>query len=58
MVGDEVIFFSALVVAWLVLPAVVGFRNVLDAGCIFTLLSLGIVVVVDIAYHGPGSLLA
>lgn len=57
MVGSEVAFFSALVIAWLVLPAVVGFRDVLDAGCIFTLVSLGIVIVVDIAYHGPGSLL-
>ena len=57
MVGAEAVFFSALVVAWLVLPAVVGLRNVLDAGCLFMLVSLGIVVVVDIAHDGPGSLL-
>jgi hypothetical protein len=57
MVGAEVVFFSALVVAWLVLPAVVGLRSVLDAGCLFMLVSLGIVVVVDVAHHGPGSLL-
>ena len=57
MVGAEVAFFSALVLAWLVLPAVVGLRSLLDAGCFFMLVSLGIVVVVDVAYHGPGSLL-
>ena len=57
ILGAEVVFFSALVVAWLVLPAVVGARNILDAGCLFMLVSLGTVVVVDVAYHGPGSLL-
>ena len=57
IVGAEAVFFSALVVAWLVLPVVVGLRSVLDAGCLFMLLSLGIVVVVDVANHGPGSLL-
>jgi hypothetical protein len=57
IVGAETVFFSALVVAWLVLPAVVGLRNVLDAGCYFMLISLGIVVIVDVAHHGPGSLL-
>ena len=57
MFGTEAVLFLALGVAWLVLPAVVGLRNVLDAGCLFMLVSLGIVVVVDVAYHGPGSLL-
>jgi sterol desaturase/sphingolipid hydroxylase (fatty acid hydroxylase superfamily) len=57
MVGAEAVFFSALVLAWLVLPAVVGLKNVLDAGCLFMLVSLGIVVVVDVAHHGPDSLL-
>jgi len=57
MVGAEVVFFSALVIAWLVLPAVVGLRNVLDAGCLFMLVSLGVVVVVDLARHGPAALL-
>jgi hypothetical protein len=57
IVGAEAVFFSALVLAWLVLPAVVGLRNVLDAGCLFMLVSLGVVVVVDVAHHGPGSLL-
>jgi hypothetical protein len=58
MVGAEAVFFSTLVAAWLVLPAVVGPRNVLDAGCFYMLVSLGIVVVVDVARYGPISLLA
>ena len=55
--GAESVYFAAIALAWLVLPAVVGFRNVLDAGCLFMLVSLGIVVVVDVALHGPGALL-
>jgi hypothetical protein len=57
MVGAKAIFFSTLVAAWLVLPVVVGLRNVLDAGCFYMLISLGIVVVVDVARYGPISLL-
>ena len=49
MVGTEAVFFTAIVAAWLVLPAVVGPRNVLDAGCFYMLISLGIVVVVSLA---------
>jgi hypothetical protein len=51
MVGAKAVFFSAIVAAWLVLPAVVGLRNVLDAGCFYMLISLGIVVVVGVASH-------
>jgi len=40
------------VAAWLVLPDVVEFRNVLDAGCFFMLVSPGILVVVDLAGKG------
>ena len=58
MVGAQAVFFSTIVTAWLVLPAVVGPRNVLDAGCFYMLISLGIVVVVDVARYGPISLLA
>jgi hypothetical protein len=58
MVGAQAVFFSTIVAAWIVLPAVVGFRNVLDAGCFYMLISLGIVVVVDVARYGPISLLA
>jgi hypothetical protein len=50
--GAGTIVFASIVAAWLVLPAVVGLRNVLDAGCCFMLVSLGIVVVVDLAGHG------
>jgi len=46
------------VAAWLVLPAVVGPRKVLDAGCFYMLISLGIVVVVYVARYGPIPLLA
>jgi hypothetical protein len=52
VVGAGTVFFASIVAAWLVLPAVVGLRNVLDAGCCFMLVSLGIVVVVDLAGHG------
>jgi hypothetical protein len=58
MVGAQAVFFSTIVAAWIVLPAVVGPRNVLDAGCFYMLISLGIVVVVDVARYGPISLLA
>jgi hypothetical protein len=57
MVGAEAVFFSTIVVAWLLLPAIVGPRNVLDAGCVFMLVSLGTVVVVAIASRGASSLL-
>jgi hypothetical protein len=49
MVGAQAVFFSTIVAAWVVLPAVVGPRNVLDAGCFYTLISLGIVAVVSVA---------
>ncbi len=49
MVGAETVFFSTIVGSWLVLPAIVGLRNVLDAGCFYMLISLGIVVVVSAA---------
>ena len=47
-----ILYFASILVAWLVLPAIVGFRNILDAGCAFMLISLGIVVVVDAAGQG------
>ena len=56
MVGAEAAFFSTIVAAWLILSVVVGLRNVLDAGCFYMLISLGIVVV-DVARYGPISLL-
>ncbi len=49
IVGAETVFFSTIVAAWLVLPVIVGPRNVLDAGCFYMLISLGIVMVVGVA---------
>jgi hypothetical protein len=53
LAGAGSVFFACIVLAWLVLPAVVGFRNVLDAGCPYMFVSLGIVVVVHVAVHVP-----
>ena len=50
--GAGSVFFASIVAAWLVLPAIVGLKNVLEAGCYFMLISLGILVVVDLAVHG------
>jgi hypothetical protein len=52
LTGAEILFYASIMAAWLVLPFVVGLKNVLDAGCFFMLVSLGIVVVVDLAGHG------
>jgi hypothetical protein len=51
MLEAETVFFTCIVSAWLLLTALVGYRNVLDAGCLYMLVSLGIVVVVDFAGH-------
>ena len=53
LVGAGTVFFACIGLAWLVLPAVAGFRNILDAGCLYMFVSLGIVVVVHVAAHGP-----
>jgi hypothetical protein len=53
--GAETAFFTVLT-AWVLFPMLVGFRNTLDAGCAFMLISVG-VVVVELARNGPGSLL-
>jgi lysylphosphatidylglycerol synthetase-like protein (DUF2156 family) len=55
--GAQKVFFFTLLAAWILLPVLVGFRNTLDAGCIFMLISLGVVVVVGIAQNGVGYLL-
>jgi len=46
------LYFASIVAAWLVLPAVVEFKNVLDAGCFFMLVSLGILIVINLAGQG------
>jgi hypothetical protein len=51
MVGARTVFFACVVFAWFLLTILVGYRNVLDAGCLYMLVSLGIVVVVDLAGH-------
>jgi hypothetical protein len=53
MVGAETVFFACIASSWLLLTALVGYRNVLDAGCLYMLVSLGIVVVVYLASHAP-----
>ena len=50
--GMGALYFASIVAAWLVLLAVVGFKNILDAGCFFMLVSLGVLVVVDLAGQG------
>ncbi|CAA9538100.1 MAG: hypothetical protein AVDCRST_MAG05-5081 [uncultured Rubrobacteraceae bacterium] len=57
VVGAPAVFLCAVVGAWLALTAIVGPRNVLDAGCYFMLLVVGVVLVVDLATNGPASLL-
>lgn len=55
--GAQTVFFFTLLAAWILLPLLVGFRNTLDAGCTFMLISLGVVVVVGVAQNGAGYLL-
>jgi hypothetical protein len=55
--GAETAFFSTVLASWLLFPVLVGFRNTLDAGCVFMLISLGVMIVVGLAQHGPGYLL-
>ena len=57
VVGSPTAFLSAIVVAWFALAVIVGPRNLLDAGCFFMLLVVGVVLIVDLASNGPGSLL-
>jgi uncharacterized membrane protein len=55
--GSEAALHGTVLAAWLILPLLVGFRNTLDAGCAFMLISLGVMVVVEVAQNGPGSLI-
>jgi hypothetical protein len=55
LMGMGALYFASIVAAWFVLPAVVGFKNMLDAGSYFMLVSLGILVVVDLAGQGQVS---
>ena len=55
--GSGMALFATMLVAWAFLPLLVGLSNVLDAGCAFMLISVGVLVVVGVAQHGPGYLL-
>jgi hypothetical protein len=55
--GSGTALFVTMLVAWSLFPVLVGFRNVLEAGCAFMLISVGILAVVGVAQHGPGYLL-
>ena len=57
MAGSHATLLVSVLGAWLALGAIVGPRNVLDAGCFFMLLVVGVILVVDLAARGPGSLL-
>ncbi len=57
MAGSHAILLASVLGAWLALGAIVGVRNVLDAGCFFMLLVVGVILVVDLAANGPASLL-
>ena len=55
--GSGAVLYGTVLTAWLLFPLLVGLRNTLDAGCAFMLISLGVVVVVEAARNGPGSLI-
>ena len=57
MAGSHAVLLASVLGAWLALGAIVGVRNVLDAGCFFMLLVVGVIVVVDLAASGPAALL-
>ena len=57
MAGSGLALFFVVTTAWLALTVIVGPQNVLDAGCVFMLITVGIVLVVDLATNGPASLL-
>ena len=54
--GAGAALYGTVFAAWLLFPLLVGFRKTLDAGCAFMLISLGVMVVVEVAHNGPGSL--
>ena len=56
LTGNSAVLFCAVVCAWLSLAVIVGPRNVLDAGCVYMLVVVGVILVVDLATNGPGSL--
>lgn len=57
VVGSHALLLCAVVGAWVALIAIVGARDVLDAGCAFMLLVVGVILVVDLATNGPAAIL-
>ncbi len=57
ILGSETAFFFTVLASWPLFPVLVGFRNTLDAGCVFMLISLGVMMAGGLAQHGPGYLL-
>lgn len=55
--GDGWMLFYTMAVAWLTFPLLVGPRNTMDAMCAFMLITVGMLVVVEVASEGPGTLL-
>jgi hypothetical protein len=55
--GADAAFFGTVLAAWSFFPVLVGVRRTLDAGCAFMLISIGVLVVVELAQNGPGSLM-
>ena len=54
--GAGTLLFCIVILAWALFPLLVGTRDALEAGCIFMLVSLGVVIVVGLAHHGLGAL--
>ena len=52
VVGAQALLFGAVAGAWAALCASVGVRNVLDAGCAFMLVVVGVILVADLAVTG------
>lgn len=55
--GSGPALYSTVLAAWALFPLLVGLRNTLDAGCIFMLITVGVVLVVGLAQNGPNFLL-
>ena len=55
--GAGTALFCTVILAWTLFPLLVGTRDALEAGCVFMLISLGIVVVVGLARYDPDTLL-
>lgn len=57
LIGSSAVLFCAVVGAWPVLALIVGPSRVLDAGCAFMLLVVGVILVVDLATNGSAAFL-